>query len=344
MAEENTFDAYEQFKNEFNMKLMERCGNMPVDMSRKVISILDSCATKYEFSVKSQDLSLVEDGLPEVVRIYLAVKRTEGLSETTLKLKFYRLRAFFAAIRKPVTMIKANEVRAFLFNFQETHKISNATLDGYRTIICSFFRWAAAAGYVDKDPTIPVKPIRFEYKQRKSLTQIELEYIRLACRTTRERAMIEFYYSTGCRVSEMSNVKIDDVDLALCEVTLFGKGKKERTSYINARAKVALQDYLQERKDDSPYLFCTNRKPYRKLTKSALEKIVRIICDRVGDKLQKHVTPHVFRHTTATQAVANGMPVNEVQKLLGHSTIATTMVYVETSDAGIKASHARAVV
>lgn len=344
MSAENTVDAYEQFKNEFNMKLIERCGSMSVEMSKKVLEILDICATDYSISVKSQDLSLVEDGMPEVVRIYLAIKRTEGLSELTLKLKFYRLKAFFNVVRKPITMITANDIRAFLFSYQERHGISNATLDGFRTVICCFFRWAAAEGYIDKDPTIPVKPIRFEYKQRNSLTQIELEYIRMACIDKREKAMIEFYYSTGCRVSEMGRVKIDEVNFVDREVTLFGKGSKSRTSYINARAKVALQDYLQERKDDCPYLFCTTKRPYRKLTKSALEKIVRIICDRVGDKLQKHVTPHVFRHTTATQAVINGMPVNEVQKLLGHSTIATTMVYVETNKQEVKNSHARAIV
>lgn len=337
-------DAYERLRGEFIAKLNDRCGSMNLDTARKVIGILDECTVKYAVENRSEDLSVQQDGIPEAVRIYLAVKKTEGLSDMTLKVKYYRLKAFFDSVRRPVGMISANDIRSFLFRYQDGRKIANNTLDGFRITLCSFFRWAAAEGYVDRDPGTQLKPIRFEKKQRNSLTQTELEYIRMACVTSREKAMVEFYYSTGCRVSEMANVKIADVNFATKEVTLFGKGRKYRTSYLNAKAEVTLKQYLKERSDDCPYLFCTERKPYRKMTKAALEKIVRVICARVGNQLSKHVTPHVFRHTTATHAVANGMPVNEVQKLLGHSTIATTMVYVETSMANIKLSHARAIV
>ena len=337
-------DAYERLRGEFISKLNDKCGSISLDTARKVIGILDECTVRYDVEYRSEELSVRQEGVPEVVRIYLAVKKTEGLSDATLKVKYYRLKAFFESVNRPVGMISANDIRSFLFRYQDGRKIANNTLDGFRITLCSFFRWAAAEGYVQKDPSTQLKPIRFEKKQRNSLTQMELEYIRMACLTKREIAMVEFYYSTGCRVSEMSNVKISDVNFAAKEVVLIGKGKKYRTSYLNAKAEVTLKEYLNERHDNCPYLFCTERRPYRKMTKAALEKNVRVICARIGNKLVKHVTPHVFRHTTATHAVANGMPVNEVQKLLGHSTIATTMVYVETSMANIKLSHARAIV
>lgn len=337
-------DAYERLRGEFIAKLNDKCGSMSLDTARKVIGILDECTVKYAVEHRCEELCVQQDGVPEAVRICLAVKKTEGLSDMTLKVKYYRLKAFFESVKRPVGMISANDIRSFLYRYQDGRKIANNTLDGFRITLCSFFRWATAEGYVQKDPGTQLKPIRFEKKQRNSLTQTELEYIRMACATKRERAMVEFYYSTGCRVSEMSNVRIADVNFATKEVTLFGKGKKYRTSYLNAKAEVTLTEYLKERNDDCPFLFCTERRPYRRMTKAALEKNVRVICARIGGKVQKHVTPHVFRHTTATHAVANGMPVNEVQKLLGHSNIATTMVYVETSMANIKTSHARAIV
>lgn len=337
-------EAYEKMRGEMTKLLEQHCGDLSLDQVRRVLTQLDVCAAGYSIVPKSQELAVLEDGIPEVVRIYLAVKRTEGLSAGTLKVKFYRLRSFFAAVRRPIGAVTANDIRAWLMQYQQRHGIAGSTLDGVRVVICSFFHWAAAEGYIDRDISLGIRPIRFEKKQRRSLSQVELEYIRQACRDARDRAMVEFFYSTGCRVSELGRVRISDVNFLSGEVALFGKGSKHRTSYLNAKARVTLQDYLATRTDGQPWLFVGRRAPHGQLTKAAIEKAVRILVDRTGGRIQKHVTPHVFRHTTATQAVASGMPINEVQRLLGHSNIATTMIYVETNDAGVKASHLRSVI
>lgn len=337
-------NCYEQMKNTFVTMLNEKCGDLTADQIRRVTATLDMAAVPYEVKEAETALSVLDGGVPDLVKTYIAVKKVEGLSKETLKVKFYRLRSFLQTVRKPLNMIGANDIRAYLYQYQEQSGVSNATLDGVRIVIDSFFRWAACEGYLDKDPSITIKPVKYEKKQRCSLTQLELEYIRRACGTAREKAMIEFFYSTGCRVSEMCAVKLEDVDFISGEVTLFGKGSKYRTSYINAKAAVAIRDYLNERgKDASEYLFCTERRPYRKLTKAAIEKAVRDIMARVPE-VKKHVTPHIFRHTTATQAVNNGMPIEEVQRLLGHAKVDTTMIYVESDQAKVKASHVRAVV
>lgn len=337
-------NCYDQMKNAFTTLLSTKCADLTIDQMNRVIAVLDTVSASYEVRECETALSVQDDGIPELIKTYIAVKKVEGLSPETLKIKFYRLRDFFQIVRKPLPMIGANDIRAYLYTYQDRHSISNATLDGVRIVICSFFHWAACEGYIDKDPAITVKPIKYEQKQRVSLTQLEMEYIRKSCTTKRERAIVEFFYSTGCRVSEMSAVKLSDVDFTTGEVTLFGKGSKYRTSYLNARSTVAIREYLEERGTDGcPYLFVTERKPLRQIGKPALEKIIRIIMARVPE-VKKPVTPHIFRHTTATQAVSGGMPVEQVQALLGHVNISTTMIYVDHDQSKVKASHLRTVV
>lgn len=173
------------------------------------------------------------------------------------------------------------------------------------------------------------------------MTQLELEYIRNACVTQRDRAMVEVFYSTGCRVSELAILKKSDVDFVTGEVQLFGKGRKHRVSYLNAKAKFALAEYWNSRSDDSEYAFVSERGCHE-LKKEAIEKAIRTISDRSG--ITKKVTPHKFRHSTATQALESGMPIESIQLLLGHSSINTTMIYAKTNKARVKTEHAKYVV
>ena len=191
---------------------------------------------------------------------------------------------------------------------------------------------------------ITIKPIKFEKKPRQPLTQIELEYIRQACQTPKERAMVEFMYSTGCRVSEMAVVKKSDINWNTKEVRLFGKGKKHRTSFLNAKAEVALLNYFKTREDDNDYVFVSDRRPHNQMHKAGLEKIVRNLAKRASEHVSKPVSPHVFRHTTATTAMNSGMPVEDISILLGHASIATTMIYAKTSMENIRSGHKKYVV
>lgn len=333
--------AYEMLRGEFGSKLIEAGWDLGTEEAKRIMTALDAVASGYCITRQSMEL-ITQDEMPQIVKVYIVSKKIEGLSAGTLAGFMYTMKSFLAYVRKPLETTTPNDIRMFLYHYQEERGVSNRTLDHVRSIVSGFFRWAAAEGYMDKDPTATIKPIKIEIKQRQSLSQVELEYVRRACKTLRERAMIEFMYSTGCRVSELCVIKKEDVDFLTDEVHLFGKGKKHRTSYLNAKAHVAVKEYLEARTDDTPYLFVGERKPHGKLSKTGVEKIVRQISDACG--LNKSITPHIFRHTTATQAVSNGMPVEEVQKLLGHANVATTMIYIDTASTNVKTAHRRAVI
>ena len=167
-----------------------------------------------------------------------------------------------------------NDVKAYLYNFQKTRNVSNRTLDSVRSILSSFFSWASAEGYLEKNIMISVKPIKYRRKQRGSLDDYELEKLRSACDTIGDEALVEFLYSTECRVSELVNVNKEDVNIKDGEVTLIGKGDKERKSYLTAHASLALQEYLKSRDDDNDALFVSKVKPHNRLKKGTIEKII----------------------------------------------------------------------
>lgn len=171
-----------------------------------------------------------------------------------------------------------------------------------------------------------------------------MEYIRQACTTNREKAIVEFLYSTGYRVSELAVVKKSDIDWNKKSVHLFGKGKKHRTSYLNAKAEVTLLEYLKNRNDESEYLFVSERKPYGQLKRCAIEKIVRQIAERAISQVKKPVSPHIFRHTTATTALNNGMPIEGISQLLGHESVGATMIYAKVSTEDVQIGHKKYII
>lgn len=192
------------------------------------------------------------------------------------------------------------------------------------------------------NPCRQISPIRYEEKPREPLNGIEMELVRYACENQRERAIIETFYSTGCRVTELSNLNICDIDFNTGEVHLFGKGKKHRTSYVNAKSEVALKKYLETRNDSNVALFVSQRKPHQRLKKNAIESIVRQIGERSG--INRRLFPHLIRHTTATDAIDRGMDATELQKLLGHADLETTMIYAKISQENVKRSHKKYIV
>lgn len=332
---------YEQMKNRF---MVELNSTMPLtsESLNLITAALDRAIYGYELVLQETALSTFVDPIPAMVKTYIVVKKAEGLAEGTLDNYWRILQAFFLWARKQPEDITANDIRMFLFEYSNTHKISNRTLEKYREMICWFFSWAHLEEYISRNPGRSVKPIKHEIKERQSLSQIELEYLRMSCVTKRERAVVEFLYSTGCRVSELTIVKKSDINWHDRTVSLFGKGRKYRTSFINAKCEVALKEYLDSRDDSSEYLFVSERKPHNLLTKGAIEKIMRDLSTRCG--LGKTITPHVLRHTTATQAANNGMAIQDVSELLGHSSVNTTMVYAKVAKGKVQAEHTRYVI
>lgn len=333
---------YEHLRNDFLSALVEN--GIPENEIHHILLTLDQVSARYEIQQKELSLTVYDDGLPELVKNYIVCKKIEGLTDNTLETYLRTLRIFFEELRKPPEQISANDIRIFLFKYQQQRHCSNRSLDKYRGYLSGFFTWATDEGYLSSNPMKTVPSIKYERKSRQNLTQLELEYLREACETLRERAIIEFLYSTGCRVYELCIVKSFDIDWNTKSVHLFGKGRKHRTSFINAKAEVALQTYLESRTDSCEYLFVTERKPTRKLTSNAVEKIVRAISSRVSDKISKPITPHVLRHTTATTALQSGMPIEDISKLLGHESIDTTMIYAHTSLESVQAGHRKYIV
>ena len=313
------------------------------DTLRIIDTKIDMVLSNYEIEEPHTQLVPYEYKVPDTIQIYIVTKKISGLSEKSLYLYNIILNDFFQAIQKSNDKVTANDIRIYLYKYQKDHNISNRTLDCRRTIICSYFGWLASEEYISKNPALNITPIKYERKHKKPMSQLDLEKVRNACETNREKAIVEMLYSTGCRVSELEHLNISDVNFETKEVMLFGKGNKHRVSYLNAKAEISLRNYLKERTDNDEALFVYNKKPYSRLKKSGIELIIKNIVNRTNG-VDVHVTPHVFRHTTATHSLNHGMNVVEVSKLLGHESIETTMQYISTSSESIKNNYQKYVI
>lgn len=329
----------EHFVNEFmavlSNKLME-------DALSIVYQSLTLFVSNYEISERNTEVVPYTGYLPECYETYFVTRKIEGMSMKSLELYNLVLKDFFFKLNKEICKISTNDIRVYLYKNQQERNLSNSTLDTKRTIIHAFFEWAANEGYIGSNPCRNIKPIKYERPKRKPLTGIELEKVRNACDNLKDKALLELFYSTGCRVTEMERLDISDIDFQTKEVLLFGKGDKHRISYLNAKAEIAIRNYLDSRKDNEEALFVSDRKPYGRLKKPAIEKRIRVLGEKSG--IGRRLYPHLIRHTTATDGLDRGMPVEEVQQILGHVNIAATMIYAEVSRANVKNNHRKCIV
>ena len=327
---------------EFRLNMLRELANADLEGAtlQRVMQIVDKLGGEYDVSRKEMSLVPREMTSQWVLMEYLASRSLEGLSKETLYGYRMLLIQFLSRLRKNLDEVDSNDIRLFLYQYQQQRKVSNRTLDHIRTTICCFFRWCAAEGKIPRDPSLTIKPI----KHKNALTQLELEYIRRQAAGLREHAIIEMFYSTGCRVSELCNMMKSDINWDDCSVTIFGKGSKYRTSWINAKAYVALKDYLASRTDNDPHVFVSERQPHQGLTRFAVEHIVSEISDRAFYLTGRHVTPHIFRHTTVTTAIRAGMPIQNVSKMVGHEQVETTMIYADIDMTDVKHEHMKYVV
>ena len=328
---------YEHLRNDFVMKLAQKYGR---DQVTEITAMLDNVAINYDISAKSTALAVIEDPIPRVVSIYIASKRLEGLSEVSLKNYAGHLRKFFEIIQKQPEDISTNDIRMYLATYKVQRKVSDRSLDKIREVLNTFFTWLSDEEYIVKNPCRTIKDIKYEVKPRKALTRFQLERLRRMCETSRELAILDVLYSTGCRVTELVNMKLTDVDMESRTVHIIGKGNKHNTVYLNDNARLSLAEYFKDRKGDSDYLFLRERSPYGKLSTRSVEVILKKYEKSLGCPL----SPHIIRHTTATLSLQAGMPITQVQKMLGHASVNTTQIYAETSQEDVSASHKRYVV
>lgn len=329
----------EKLLNDVTLRLSDYFSHEELNLIKNELSIV---LINYTISKESTELEVYNYDTPPAVKAFLVCKMVEGIAQSSLNQYKLVLDDFFRIFRKPLKNITSNDIRVYLYNYQKEHKIQNSTLNYKRGILNEFFEWACNDKYVSSNPVRQIATIKCEQKEREPLTQMELELLRQACSNSRETAVLEMFYSTGCRVSELSHMDITDINFETKEVKIFGKGNKHRTSYLNAKAEVALKTYLKTRTDVNPALIVSERTPFNRMGKDGLEDMIAKISQRTT--IKKKVTPHVLRHTTATIALENGMELSEISELLGHSDISTTLIYAKTSKAKVKASHTRCVI
>ena len=293
----------------------------------------------YDVSPAETALVPVDTTTERAFRMFIASKRVEGLSEKTLKYYAMEIRALLAHIQKPVEQIGSSDVRYYLALVQsQKPELSKVTLDNKRRIFNSFFGWCYNEDYIPQNPMRKVKKIKTDKRIKQPFTEEQVEVLRGACRTLRETAMVELLASTAMRVGEMASLEIGRINFAAGEVVVFGKGAKERVVYLNARAKLHLMRYLNNRTDKCPAVIVCEKGEAKALTVNRLEKIIKAIGERAG---VPNTHPHRFRRTAATVAISRGMPIEQVQQLLGHVSIETTTRYAIVSQKNVKASHER---
>ena len=320
----------EKFRNEFIAHL-----DLPVEETKKVLNAFDFVSANYEIERKNMNI-IPYGGIPELVKIYLASKAVENLSVKTLKQYKYKLINFIKEVTKPIEEIEPTDIRLYIYKAKQTRKICDRSLESIRIILHGFFAWLVTNEYIRNNPCDKVEKIHYQVKQREPLDNYELEQVRWNCKNIREKALVDFLFSTGCRVSECAAAKLSDINWHDRSVVIrHGKGNKMRYVYFNAESELSLQKYLETRKDEHDSIFVSVKSPYNPLQESGIQCIIR----KIGKRILLHTYPHRFRHTFATCGLNGGIPLPILQKLMGHEKPETTMIYAKQNKTDTQRAH-----
>ncbi|MFR1766353.1 MAG: site-specific tyrosine recombinase/integron integrase [Lachnospira sp.] len=317
-------------------------------MEEKVVKIINEMAEYLSVSqmkklqevllktFSEQESTKTEISNQEYLQLFLEAKRIEGCSERTIQYYRTTIEKLLLNIITPIRKITTEEIRHYLVKYQQVNNCSKVTVDNVRRNISSFFSWLEEEDYLLKSPMRRIHKIKTKQQVKETISDEAIELLRDNCNCLRDLAIIDLLYSTGIRVGELVNLNISDIDFDARECVVFGKGDKERKVYFDAKAKIHLQDYLSNRRDNNQALFVTLDAPFDRLKISGVEIRMR----RLGRSLSMDkIHPHKFRRTMATRAIDKGMPIEQVQKLLGHSQIDTTMQYAIVNQTNVKTSH-----
>lgn len=293
---------------------------------------------KYEISKVLEEKDQQVKANTELLQAYLSAKKIEGCSEKTISYYQSIIETLFVAVCKPVYDVTTNDIRNYLSDYQERRKVSRVTIDNMRRIFSSFFAWLEDEDFIVKSPVRRIHRVRTQSLVKEVITDENMEVLRDSCQEIRDIAMIDLLASTGMRVGELVNLNREDIDFHERQCVVFGKGNKEREVYFNARTKIHLQKYLDSRTDNNPALFVSLSNPHSRLSISGVEVRLRMLGRKVNiAKLH----PHKFRRTMATMAIDKGMPIEQVQRLLGHVKIDTTLHYAMVNQNNVKMAHRR---
>lgn len=333
---------YEGFRKQLAAQLL--ASGVAPEAIEKMIGAVDNVAGEYAISHTGKAITTAANKWERAMKEYICCCGIEGMSDKTMKQKAYILRNFFQNVRKDVDLVTLMDARAWLYRLMQDG-LEDASRDIYRIHMHSFYAWAAKEGWSRINPFEEISPIKCEKKEREALTEDEVEKLRGVLRSDREKAIVEFMLSTGCRVEEMANLRKENIDMDTGAVHLFGKGKKHRTSRMSMTARKAMADYLAGRKDDCPFAFVNERGSEKH---PMTTRMYEVLCERFEQRLAgsvgAHITPHVLRHTFATFFYeASKGDVLTLQRILGHEKTDTTAIYATVSKQHLMEAHAAAI-
>jgi site-specific recombinase XerD len=293
---------------------------------------------EYEVTERTTEVMELDKGYVQYLQMFLIRKKTEGKSDGTLAQYNLHLSKMLQNLNMSIDRISENDLFCYLARYKKNNNVSNVYLDNIRLVFSSFFTWLNAKGYIHKNPTLGLEPIKVEKRIKQPLSDEDLERLRRSCEQERDLALIEFLYSTGVRVSELTALNRQDIDFYGKTVIVYGKGSKERETYLTATSCLHLKAYLESRCDDNEALFVSLKSPHERMAVTGVEKVLKKLGEAAG---VEKVHPHRFRRTMATNVLRKGMPLEEVKELLGHTKLDTTMIYCTVSKENVKHSHQR---
>lgn len=289
---------------------------------------------QYEVQERCTEVAVLDTGPERILKKYVAVKRIEGIADSTLRRYYDENLKLIQFLRKSLQEVTTYDLRFYLSYRRQHGKISNRTLDGMRRCYSSFFSWLTAEGLIGRNPCAALAQIKYRKQVKKPYSATDMEKLRKACQNIRDLALVDFLYSTGCRVSETARMNIEDVDFERMECRVLGKGNKERIVYLSPVAAMHLKEYLGSREDAEDCLFEGWRG--KRITKNGIEALIRRIGTYAG---VDNAHPHRFRRTLATNLLDRGMNIQDVAKILGHADLKTTQVYCYISQNNVRAAY-----
>lgn len=302
-----------------------------IDLIAKLTALMPECAREIIKIMREYDVQTAQvydrSNLPRRVEAFLAEKRIDGCRPKTIKGYRERLKMFMTQCSKPVQAITTDDLREYLAYLVDERHLMDNSVQAHINTLRSFFSWLVDEDNIRKSPMRKIKSLKIDkLRSRHPLTVEQLELVRDGCRGYKEKALVEFLVSSGCRVSEVAGLRVDDIDWRDRKCKVIGKGNKERTVYFSVRAKLMLQLYIAERRGGEA-LFASSRAPYEPLTDRGIEKMISKLGKRIG--MERPLYPHLMRHTFASHALNCGMELTIIQHLLGHSDPKTTLIYAE---------------
>ena len=326
-------DIRKTFVNTVVETLREKVSNEVVDILHDVLIVK---LNDYEMQERCTEVTVAETSSEKLLKKFVATKRIEGIAESTLKRYWDINLKLMQFLKKKLCEVTTYDLRFYLSLYRQERKVSNHTLDGMRRCFSSFFSWLSAEGLIGHNPCAALAQIKFRKKVKKPFSATELEKIRKACMNIRDLALVDFLYATGCRVSEVSQLDIADIDFETLECVVVGKGNKERVVYLTPVAAMNLQEYLDGRTDTSNALFIG--KGGNRLRKNGIEAALKRIGLAAG---VENVHLHRYRRTLATNMLDRGMDIQDVAEILGHADLKTTQVYCYISKKNVKAAYVK---